>query len=158
MAGPTVTWTRPNDTTAYTAGDVIGDATSAVLVAPFAVPPGDRVLIQSAELIVNRTTVPSGMTTTRLHLWSGARSAIVDNAAFAADAADRLLYGGSIALAAPIVIGAGFLWTSGDYVGRAVTIDSALQGLRFNLVTDGGFTPVAQTEYSVRFHGIILSL
>jgi hypothetical protein len=158
MTWPVVTWTRPNDTTPYTAGDVVGSATSAVIEAPVAAPPGGRILIQSAELVINRTTVPSGMTTSRLHLWSGARSAILDNAAFAAAAADRVFYAGSIALPAPTVIGGGFLWSFGDYAGRPIKLDPGLQGLRFNLITDAGFTPAALTEYSVRFHGIVLPL
>ena len=149
-ASPVVTFTRPANTTAYTAGDVIGSTDTANHTAPAIGAPGSLIQIQSASLVINNTSVPSGMTTFRLHIWDAAPTAIADNAAFSAAAADRAKYCGSIALAQIAAVGGGFLFTFGDYVGRPVRLKS--KDFFFNLVTDGAYTPASGTEYSARFH------
>jgi hypothetical protein len=58
----TVTITRPANTTAYTAGDVVGDTGgSAILTLANAGPSGGYIIIQSASLIFSDTAVISGM-------------------------------------------------------------------------------------------------
>lgn len=147
-------WTRPNNTTPYTAGDVVGSSTSANLRVPQVGAPGVRQLIQSAELIINNTSPPAGMTGFTLQLWRSEPAAILDNAAFSAAAANRQAYAGSILINTVAAIGGGFVWGAADYVGRPIRLAGGDQGFWFNLVTLGGYTPAAQTEYTVRFHPI----
>jgi hypothetical protein len=148
---PLITFTRPNDTNNYTAGDVIGDGVSgsANLELPNAGNIGSLMQILSASVTINRTSLPTGMTSLRLHLWESAPAAIADNAPFAAASADRAKYRGSIPLSTPTVIGGGFLFTFADYTGRPFRLTST--SLWANLVTDTAVTSVAAlTEYIVR--------
>ncbi|ATW62775.1 hypothetical protein SCBWM1_gp91 [Synechococcus phage S-CBWM1] len=149
---PVVTFTRPADTTAYAAADVIGSSSTANHEATGAGASGSLIQILSAALTVNLTSVPSGMTTFRLHIWDSQPTAIADNAAFSAAAADRAKYCGYIDMAAIQAIGGGFCWTQGDYIGRPLRLSGT--SFWFNLVTNGGFTPASATEYRVRFHAV----
>lgn len=81
-----VTITRPSDTTAYTAGDVVGDTGGSAIIALASIGPASGyVIVQSASLVFSDSSVPSGMTSFRLHFHSASPTAIAD-----ADAA-RLL-------------------------------------------------------------------
>ena len=151
-SSPAVLFTRPADTTAYVAADVVGSASTANHEATSAGISGNLMQILSASLIVNLTSVPTGMTTFRLHIWDSAPTAIADNAAFSVATADRAKYCGFIDLAAIQAIGGGFCWTQGDYIGRPLRLSST--SFWFNLVTNEGFTPASETEYQVRFHAV----
>lgn len=149
-SSPVVTFTRPADTTAYTANDVIGSTSTAIHGATSAGVAGALIQIQSISLVVNLTAVPSGMTSFRVHLWESSPTAIADNAAFSAAAADRAKYRGFYDLPTIAAVGGGFLWTHADYVGRPIRLTTT--GFFFNLQTIGAFTPASETEYSVRFN------
>lgn len=73
---------------------------------------------------INLTSVPSGMTAFRLHVWDSQPTDIADNAVFSAAAADRAKYCGYVDLSSIIAIGGGFLFTFGDYTGRPVRLTS----------------------------------
>jgi hypothetical protein len=147
-----VTFNRPGDTTPYGAADVIGSATTANHEAAGVGATGALIMVQSASLLINATSVPSGLSTLRIHVWNSAPAAIADNAVFAAAAADRAKYCGFIDLQAVQVIGGGFLWSQGDYVGRPVRLSGT--SFFFNLALSGaaGFNPASGTEFRVRFH------
>ena len=82
-----VTITRPSNTTAYTAGDVVGDTSGSAIITLSSIgPSGGYVLIQSVSLVFSDASVPSGMGSFRLHFYSASPTAIADNAAFAAPA------------------------------------------------------------------------
>lgn len=149
---PTVTFTRPANTTPYTGGDVIGSATTANHEATNAGLAGALLQIHSVSLTVNLTSVPANMTTFRVHLWDSAPTAIADNAAFTVAAADRAKYRGYIDLPTIEAIGGGFLFRHVDYVGRPLRL--AGTSFFFNLQTTNatGHTPASGTEYSVRFN------
>ena len=149
-SSPVVTFTRPANTTAYLAGDVVGSTGSAIHTATSAGVAGALIQVQSASLIVNKTSVPSGMTSFRLHLWESSPTAIADNAPFSAAAADRAKYRGFIDLPAIAAVGGGFLGTLADYVGRPVRLTTT--SFFFNLQTIGAYTPASGTEYIVRFN------
>jgi hypothetical protein len=149
---PTVIFTRPANTTPYGIADVVGSASTANHEATLVGSPGSLIQIQSASLLINNTSVPSGMGNFRLHLWNAAPAAIADNAVFAASAADRAKYCGFVDLASIAAIGGGFLFTSGDYVGRPIRLSTS--SFWFNLVTNAAYTPSSGTEYQVRFHGV----
>lgn len=147
---PTVTFTRPANTTAYTALDVIGSTDTANHQATSAGVAGSLIQIVGASLTINNTSLPSGMSGFRLHLFDASPAAIADNAAFAAAAAERSKYRGWVDLATPTVIGGGFLFTFGDYIGRPLRLVTT--GFFFNLQTISGYTPASGTEYIVRFN------
>lgn len=153
-SSPLVVFTRPADTAAYLANDVIGSATSAIHEAAGTGTASRLIQIQSAQLVVNLTSVTSGMTTFRLHLFDEAPGAIADNAPFAVAAADRTKYCGYVDLPAIAAVGGGFLNTSVDFIGRPLRLKSA--SFFFNLQTIGAFNTSSGTEFRVRFHCIEL--
>lgn len=152
---PSIAFNRPNDTNNYTAGDVIGSATTANHEMPLAGAAGSLIQIISASVLLDRTSVPTGMTTLRLHLWDSQPTAIADNAAFAAASADRSRYRGWIDLPAVSVVGGGFVFSFADYVGRPFRLTTT--SLWCNLVTIAGVTtPAALTEYTIRMNVVEL--
>jgi hypothetical protein len=98
--------TRPADTTAYAALDVLGAATTRVLeftnIAPVG---GGPIVILYASLLIESNAVPSGMGQTKIHLYSSAPTAIADNAAYDLAAGDRTKYLGSITLGTLVDLG-----------------------------------------------------
>lgn len=149
-----VTFNRPNDTTTYGATDVIGSATTANHEITNVGLAGSLIQLQSATVIVDRTTLPAGFTTARLHLFTSAPAAIADNAAFAVASADRSKYAGFVDLPAFAVIGSGFLFSTTDYIGRPIRLTSSSLFANLALTGAAGFQPAAQTEYQIRFQAI----
>lgn len=149
---PVITFNRPNNTTQYTAGDVVGSDSTANHVATAAGVSGSLIQIQSASLVINNTSPPANMTTFRIHLWNAVPAALADNAQFTVAAADRAKYCGFIDLPQIAAVGGGFLWTFADYVGRPIRLTSA--NFSWNLVTNGNYVPAELTEYQVRFQCI----
>lgn len=150
-----VSVTRPNDTNAYTAGDVLGPASgsSAIAFNGIAPPTGGNIIIVSAALERDVTGIVSGETTYTLHLYSGSPpSAFADNAAWdLSTAGDRALYLGSIALGTPVDLGS-TLYVGVDSLNKQVTLTSgAIYGY---LVTAGGYTPVASTVLVVSLFAV----
>ena len=157
-SGTVVTFTRPANTTNYTAADVIGvadavtpaNAGSAIHEFVGAGRAGGLFQILGATCIINSTTVPTGMTTLKLHLFNAAPAAILDNAAFALGAADRSLYLTQVDLPAVAAIGAGFVRSSVDVSAERpiVLTSSSVFGL---LVTDAGVTsPASGLEFRLQ--------
>lgn len=139
-----VTITRPANTTAYTAGDVVGG----VITFDGAGPYGAHALITSADLRPLIAAVPSGMTSFRLHLYTGTPpSALADNAAWDLPSGDRSVYAGFIDLGSPADLGS-TLFCQVDAVNKHVLFgnERALYGY---LVTNGAFTPAANSEQYV---------
>ena len=153
-SSPIVTFSRPENTTPYGSADVIGPDSTANHEAIGVGISGSLILIQSASLILNATSVPSGLTTIRIHIWESAPTEIADNAAFSTAAADRVKYCGYIDMPLIQAIGGGFCWTQGDYVGRPVRL--AGTSFFFNVALSGasGFTPASAAEFRVRFQCI----
>lgn len=145
--------TRPADTTAYTAGDVVGTATSGVRQLVGAGRPGGAIQITSCDLTIALTDIPSGMTSFRLHLYMEPPVDILDNAAFTAAAADRTSYRGFVDLT-PAVIGSGFLYATADYIGKNLRLtSSSLWGV---LVTNGAYTPTSGEALTIIFRSLEL--
>lgn len=152
-----VTITRPANTTAYTAGDVIGSDTSAssalefVNVAPTG---GGDVLITSAELRIDLTAVPSGMTTFSLHLYSVTPpSAYADNAVWDLPSGDRASYLGFIDLGSPVDVGS-TLWVELQGINKQVT--AAGTSIFGYLRTNGAYTPASGTVHVAKLHTVSL--
>jgi hypothetical protein len=146
----TVTITRPSNTTAYTAGDVVGDTGgSAILTLSSIGPSGGYILIQSAALIFSDSTVPSGMGAFRIHLFSSSPTAIADNAPFDLVSGERAAYMGYIDLSAPQDLGS-TIYTQVDYPGRLVKLAAASTTLFAEIETRGAYTPVSASTVELR--------
>jgi hypothetical protein len=147
------TVTRPANATPYTAGDVVGG------VIPFydMSNANGGVLITSADLRIDVSAVPAGMTSFRLRLYSATPpSAIADNAAWAGKAVDKNLYLGYIDLGSPALAGTGGEWLEcqADQNNKQIYFGGtgALYGY---LVTNGGFTPAGNSEvYTPRLYAM----
>lgn len=148
----TVSITRPSNTTAYTAGDVVGDTGgSAILTFTGAGPSGGFIILQSVSLVFSDSVVPSGMGAFRLHLYSATPTAIADNAAFDLVSGERANYMGYVDLPAPQDLGSS-LYTQIDYPGRLVKLAAASTSLFAELETRGAYTPVSASTISVRIN------
>lgn len=148
----TVSITRPSNTTAYTAGDVVGDTGgSAILTFTGAGPSGGFIILQSVSLVFSDSVVPSGMGAFRLHLYSATPTAIADNAAFDLVSGERANYMGYVDLPAPQDLGSS-LYTQIDYPGRLVKLAAASTSVFAELETRGAYTPVSASTISVRIN------
>jgi hypothetical protein len=138
---PTVT--RPANTTAYTAGDVVGGAITFKAIAPAH---ASGILITSSALRIDVTAVPSGMTSFRLHLYSATPpSALADNAAWDLPSGDRASYLGYIDLGSPADVGS-TLYVQADQINKQLKLPADSQHLYGYLVTNGAFTPAGNSE------------
>lgn len=140
------TITRPDNTTAYDAGDVVGTdpATNMTFSNVLMMAEGALFMILSAMLEIDVNAIPSGMNAFRLHLFNVAPTAIADNTAWALADADRSKYLGYISLDAPVDMG-GTLWSQTqniNFVGKLAAGSTTLYGM---LETVGAYTPSAQT-------------
>jgi hypothetical protein len=159
----TVSFVRPSNTTAYTAGDVVGaadtvtpaNAGSAIHTFANIGSVGGAIQLTSADLTIANTSIPSGMTSFRLHLYMASPTAILDNAAFSAAAGDRTNYRGFIDFTVA-AIGGGFLYATADYIGKALRLTSGSSSLFGVLVTNGGYTPASGTAYQLILRSVEL--
>ena len=150
-----VTLTRPSNTTAYAAGDVVGvadsgtpaNAGSAIITLSSIGPAGGSVLIQSVRLMIGNSTAPASAF--RLHLYTESPTAILDNAAFDLVAGDVGKYAGYIDLPAPQDFG-GIAVTQSDYAGTLVKLAAASTTLYAILEARSAYTPASGTLYDLR--------
>jgi len=142
--------TRPSNTTAYTAGDVVGDTGgSAILTLSGIGPSGGFVLVQSAALIFSDNTVPAGMGAFRVHFFSSSPTATADNAPFDLTSGERAAYMGYIDLSAPQDLGS-TIYTQVDYPGRLIKLAAASTTLFAEIETRGAYTPVSASTVELR--------
>jgi hypothetical protein len=144
-----VTITRPANTDAYLAGDVVGGAITFPAIGSFA---GDS-FITSASLRINVSSVPAGMTSFRLHLYDVTPpSALADNAPWDLPSGDRASYLGYIDLGSLVNVGS-TLYVQADQINKQVRLraDHALHGY---LVTNGAYTPTSQAVKAVELHAV----
>lgn len=146
------TITRPSNTTAYTAGDVIGDTGgSAIISLTTAGPSGGFIILQSASLVFSDSVVPAGMGAFRIHLYSVSPTAIADNAAFDLVSGDRDTYMGYVDLSTPLDFGS-TIYTQTDYPGRLIKLAAASTTLFAEIETRGAYTPVSASTVSLRIN------
>lgn len=142
------TITRPADTTAYTAGDVVGATAAAITFADIGASFGS-IVITDADLRIDVSSVPAGMTSFRLHLYNETPpSALADNAAWDLPSGDRASYLGYVDIGTPEDVGSTlFVQTDGTAVK---TVQMKTPNLYGYLVTNGGFTPTSAAVKSIR--------
>jgi hypothetical protein len=146
-----VTITRPANTDAYIAGDVVGGAIAFPDIGSLA---GDS-FITSASLRINVSSVPAGMTSFRLHLYDVTPpSALADNAPWDLPSGDRASYLGYIDLGSPADVGS-TLYVQADQINKQVRLRNnyTLYGY---LTTAGGYTPTSEAVKAVELHAVAL--
>jgi hypothetical protein len=141
---PTVT--RPANTTAYTAGDVVGG----VITFDGLGNKSGHILVTSCDLRIHVSAIPSGMTSFTLHLYDATPgSAYADNAAWDLPSGDRANYLGYIDLGAPADKGS-TLYAQVDQVEKHIRMPGDAGADIFGyLVTNGAFTPAGNSEVYV---------
>ena len=145
----TVTFNRPSNTTAYTAGDVVGaTGGSAIHTLTTAGPSGGYILIQSIAMVTHDTSVPAGMASFRIHFYNASPTAIADNAAFDLLTTDHGKYLGYVDLPAPQDFGSS-IYTQTDYPGRLVKLAASSTSLFIEIETKGAFTPVSAVTFDL---------
>jgi hypothetical protein len=158
-----VTLTRPSNTTAYAAGDVVGiadsgtpaNAGSAIITLSNIGPAGGYVLVQSVLLMIGNSTPPASAF--RLHLYTESPTAILDNAAFDLVAGDVGKYAGYVDLPAPQDFGS-IAVTQADYPGRELKLAAASTTLYAILEARSAYTPASGTLYDLRVLSLEASL
>lgn len=154
-----ISFTRPENTTGYGAGDVLGiadagtpaNAGSAIHTLAAVGPSGGQILITDVSLLIGLTAVTSGMTSFRLHLYSASPTAILDNAVWDLPSGDRANYLGYVDLGTPVDVGS-TLFVQQTGVNKSVKLTTA--ALFAQLVTNGAYTPASATPYVVKVHSV----
>lgn len=130
--------TRDANTTAYTANDVVGGVINFK-----GVPPDTDLLISNADLRIDITAIPTGMTSFRLHLYKERpASNYADNAAWDLPDTDRDDYIGFVDVGS-IADQGSTLFCQNDEVRKQIRSGSGLFGY---LITVGAFTPASNSE------------
>lgn len=144
-----VTITRPANQTPYTANDNVGGALSFATIGPSA----GAIMITGAQLELDIGSIPSGMTSFRLHLYNVTPpSAVADNGAWDLPSGDRSSYLGYIDLGTPADLGS-TLYIEVANLNKQVRLSGT--GLFGYLVTTAGYTPAANSEvYKVTLHTV----
>ena len=170
MASCIYEWTRPANTTALTAGDVIGvpdsgtpaNAGSAVHELEFNGSMTNDFIITGYSFAVYAASVPSGMTSFRAEMYGSEPDAILDNAAWAlTSAADFDSYRGFIDLGTPVVKG-GWLYVEQHGLNKPIRAyrggmspQSKRNGLFTQIVTIGTWTPPANsTKFRLALYAV----
>lgn len=148
----TVSITRPADTTAYAAGDVVGAASAINTFASFGAA-GDNMLLTTAIFRMDVAAVPIGLAALRLHLYGASPTAIADNAVFNLVAGDRANYLGFIDIAAPVDLG-DTLYSQNVQINKHIKL--AGTSLFAVLQTMAAFTPASAQVFSLSVGGVKL--
>lgn len=151
----TVTTTRPNDTTAYTAGDALGDTNGSAILefTNMARTSGGNIMITSASMRVDLSSIPSGMAGLKLHLFSSSPTAVADNAVWDLVANDRDKYMGYVQLGTPAKFGS-TLFVESNSINKHIQLTGT--SIFCIPVLDAGFTPSASTVRQFKMRSIDL--
>lgn len=138
-----LTITRPANQTPYTANDNVGGALTFLLASVGAA----NMMITGAQLELDIAAVPAGMTSFRLYLYGVTPpSALADNAAWDLASGDRPSYLGYIDLGTPVDLGSTVYVEVNNLNKMMLAAGTSVFGY---LVTNGGFTPAANSEVYV---------
>jgi len=147
----TVNVTRPANTTAYTALDVVAGATTANLeFTGINYAAGQHVMLMDAKLRIDLTAVPSGMQDFRLWLFHTAPTAIADNAAFDWIVADKAKLITIVDFTPIKMGGTGILWDEVTGINKVLNVASGATSIYGVLQTITGYTPASETTLSLQ--------
>lgn len=157
FSGRIVTLTRTADTNAYTANDVIGEATGSTAAIAFTVKgrAGQDVMITSTRLMIDASALISGEGSYSLAIYGVTPpSALGDNAAFDIPSGDRAAFARVIDLGTPVDEGSSLVVTQ-DIINTQVTLQEDGK-LYAYLVTDAAYTPTSARVYRVELQTVLL--
>lgn len=140
------TFTRPNDATAYTAGDVVSTLAGAVGEFTTVGAANELIAILGARFTCAVNAVPAGCTGFYLHLYNAAPTAIADNAAYNLPAADLAKYLGYVVIGQPVDLGDNIVAIN-DNINHTVKLAST--SLYWILQTIGAYTPTANAVKTI---------
>lgn len=132
--------TRPANVTPYVAGQVVGGAIQFSSIGPSNAP----ILIRGSRMMLEFGAIPVGMTSFRLHLYSATPpSALANGANWDLPSSDRATYVGFVDLGTPVDVGSTCYCevNNHDKIVRLTGVN-----LFGYLVTNGGYTPAANSE------------
>lgn len=147
------TITRPANTTAYDALDVVSTEAGEILTFTNIGGLGSEILINNITMRIDVGTIPSGMSTFKLHLYNTAPTAIADNATYNLPSGDRSKYLGSIDIPTPTDIG-DTLWSQNHSLGIIVKLAANSTTLYGILQTVTGYTPSSGTIKTVTINSV----
>lgn len=148
----TISVTRPSNTTAYTAGDVVG-ATAATITFTSIGIASSHLLVTSATLLWETTAVIAGMSSFRLHLYDVTPpSALADNAVWDLPAGDRSSYLGYIDMGIPVDFGSS-LYQQTDNVNKQIRLGASTSVFGY-LVSNSAYTPASASVYRIALHTV----
>lgn len=160
---PSITFTRPANTTAYTAGDVIGiadagtaaNAGSAIHELTGCGMQGGEVYVTDVTVTAVLAAIPSGMSSFRVEVYNASPTAILDNAAYSLLAADKAKHVLTVDSIVPVAKGA-ILRGRVSGVNEKVKLASGSSSLFVQLVTVGGFTPTSAESYTITLGTVVV--
>lgn len=150
---PTSVITRPDNTTAYDAGDVVGGTSSILTFSSVLPTKGVGFIILSAYLKIPINAVPTGMDKFMLHLYNASPTNIADGSAFNLPAGDLAKYLGYVEFAKPIDLGDN-LFSQVDNINfsrKLATDSNTLYGM---LQTVGPYSPTAEVVMTVGLEAV----
>jgi len=147
------TITRPANTTAYSAGDVVGGAITFANMGTS----GGRIMLTSSQLELDIAAIPTGMTSFFVALYSVTPpSALADNAAWDLPSGDRASFLGIVQLGTPVDLGS-TLYVEQNIINKQIKL-AGTSAFGY-LVTATGYTPAANSEvYVCSLHSVGVSL
>lgn len=142
------TITRPNNTTAYAIGDVVGATAAAITFAGFS---AKEWLITGIDFYRGASALESGEGSYSLYLYNVTPpSALADNAAFDVPSGDRAAYLGKFDIGTPVDLG-GTIRVDTAQSKQITATGTSLYGY---LVTNAAYTPQAQSTFVVTLHAV----
>lgn len=150
------TITRPDNTTQYAAGDVVGTNPATNIefenILPTLVNDG-HFYITDAKLEIEKSSVPANMSSFTLHLFNAAPTAIADNSAWTLSLPDGGKYLGSIDFNVPEDLGTTLIrWVESINIKRKLVED--VTSIYGQLVTNGNFTPAAEDVFNIQLETV----
>ena len=148
--------TRPNDTSAYLANDVVGASTATgggvLEFTNIGSGSNSRFFLMSSQFRWDVTSIPSGATSFNLHLYSASPpSAYGDNAPWDLTSQDRPYYLGYISLGTPVDLGS-TCYVEANILNKEMRLSGT--SLFAYLVTVGAYTPTAQSVQYMNLLGL----
>ena len=153
-----VSITRPADTAAYAANDVIGAATGSTAAQEFTYVglAGNNISITGVELEVDAAALIASEAAYTLHLYSSTpASAYGDNVAWDLPSGDRAAYLGTISLGTPVDLGS-TLYVGTNGINKQVKLTSGSTSLFAYVLTAAGYTPTSARVYKITIHTVDL--
>lgn len=146
-----VSITRPADTSAYSANDVVGHLTASTAAMIFSdIGFTGDVIVKSSEFEIDRNTMISGESNYFLHFYSVSPPSVFgDNVPWDLSAGDRASYLGFISLGTPVDLGS-TLYIERREQNKIMTL--AGTNVYAYLVTTGPYTPQSATNHKITLH------